>query len=148
MCLLQTRSVASRPKFRGARHGQRGVALIEALVSVLIFSFGVLGLIGLQARAIDYSVDAEDRDRASILAHEIASSMWLQGSVTVTGAQLTAWQTQAQTPTQSGLTSGNVTVTPTAGTTNSADIVVTWRAQSDPASAPNRQFTTRVVIPQ
>lgn len=31
------------------RRGQRGVALIEALIGILIFAFGVLGLVGLQA---------------------------------------------------------------------------------------------------
>lgn len=31
------------------RQGQRGVALIEALIGILIFAFGVLGLVGLQA---------------------------------------------------------------------------------------------------
>lgn len=31
------------------RHGQQGVALIEALIGILIFAFGVLGLVGLQA---------------------------------------------------------------------------------------------------
>ena len=31
---------------------QQGFALLEVLVSILIFSFGVLGLVGLQARAI------------------------------------------------------------------------------------------------
>jgi type IV pilus assembly protein PilV len=114
---------------------------------VLIFSFGVLGLIGLQATAINFSVDAEDRSRASLLANEIASSMWLAGSVTVTSAQLAAWQTRAANATQSGLINGNVTITPTAGTTNSTDIVISWRAQSDAASAPTRQLTTRVILP-
>ena len=123
------------------------MALVEALVSVLIFSFGVLGLIGLQASAINFSVDAEDRNRASLLANEIASSMWLAGSVTLTPAQLAAWQAQAANATQSGLINGNVTVTPTAGAANSTDIVISWRAQSDPTSAPNRQLTTRVILP-
>jgi type IV pilus assembly protein PilV len=31
------------------RPGQHGVALIEALIGILIFAFGVLGLVGLQA---------------------------------------------------------------------------------------------------
>ena len=68
------------------------MALIESLVSILIFSFGVLGLIGLQARAVNYSMDAENRDRAALLANEITSSMWLAGSVTAGTAQLASWQ--------------------------------------------------------
>lgn len=129
------------------RHSQRGVALLEALVSILIFSFGVLGLMGLEASAINFSVDAEDRNRAAVLANEIASSMWLANSVTVTGAQLTAWQGRVNDPTQGGLPGGNVTIIPTAGTTNSVDIALTWQAHTDAAGSQNRQFTTRVILP-
>jgi type IV pilus assembly protein PilV len=32
----------------------RGVGLIEVLVSLLVFSLGVLGLVGLQARSMQY----------------------------------------------------------------------------------------------
>ena len=52
---------------------QQGFALLEVLVSILIFSFGVLGLDRLQARAITLSTDAEDRNRAALLASDIAS---------------------------------------------------------------------------
>ena len=132
---------------RSTRSRQGGVALIESLVSVLIFSFGVLGLIGLQARAVNYSMDAENRDRAALLANEIASSMWLAGSVTASAGQIAAWQARAADAAHSGFPSGNVTITPTAGTTNSADIVITWRAQTDASTAPSRKFTTRVTLP-
>jgi type IV pilus assembly protein PilV len=126
---------------------QRGVALIEALVSILIFSFGVLGLIGLQANAINFSENAEDRIRASVFANEISSSMWLAGSVTVPAAQFTTWQTQIADPTHTGLPNGTVTITPTAATTNSADIVITWKPHTDTAATQTRQFTTRVILP-
>ena len=130
-----------------AGHAQRGVALIEALVSILIFSFGVLGLIGLQANAINFSENAEDRIRASVFANEISSSMWLAGSVTVPAAQFTTWQTQIADPTHTGLPNGTVTITPTAATTNSADIVITWKPHTDTAATQTRQFTTRVILP-
>jgi type IV pilus assembly protein PilV len=123
------------------------MALIEALVSILIFSFGVLGLIGLQASAINFSEDAEDRNRATVLANEIASSMWLAGSVTLPAAQVTAWQTQAADPTHIGLPNGTVAITPTGVTTNSVDILITWKPHSDTAAQQTRQFTTRVILP-
>lgn len=69
---------------------QHGVALLEVLISILIFSFGILGLIGLQARAIGFSLDAEDRNRAALLADDVASLMWLNNSVTLPAADLTA----------------------------------------------------------
>jgi type IV pilus assembly protein PilV len=127
------------------------MALIEVLVSILIFSFGVLGLIGLEASAVNFSVDAEDRNRAALFASDIASSMWINGTVDVTSAQLAplyaAWQTNIHTlalPT--GLPSGLLVITPTAGTTNSADISITWTPQTDQTAQP-RQLTTRVILP-
>jgi len=124
---------------------QRGVALIEALISVLIFAFGVLGLIGLEAQAINFSVDAEDRNRAALFASEIASSMLLNGSVTVSAAQYATWQTAIADPTGTGLPVGTLNIQATAGTTNSADITITWVAQSDPTATP-QQLTTRIIV--
>lgn len=36
----------------GAPHKQQGVALLEALIAVLIFSIGILAVIGLQATSV------------------------------------------------------------------------------------------------
>ena len=130
----------------GAARGQRGLALIEALVSILIFAFGILGLMGLAASAINYSVDAEDRTRASLFANDIASAMWLNGTVTVPATQLATWQTNiANTTLSTGLPSGTLTITATAGTTNSADILITWVQPWDKTTT-TRQFTTRVIL--
>ena len=134
------------PRRTGGRPRQRGVALVEALISILIFSFGVLGLIGLEASAINFSVDAEDRNRAALFASEIASSMWLNGSVTVPAAQLSAWQTSFADPTQVGVPGGTVNVTAVAGTTNSADITLSWVPVSDQV-ATTRSLSTRVTLP-
>jgi len=135
------------------RRAQRGVALIEALISILIFSFGVLGLMGLEARAITFSVDAEDRNRAAVFASEIASTLWLSGSISAgaTTANINAWNTsvKAANSPQTGLPNGTVAVTPVAGTTNAADIVITWQspAHSADASDTTSQLTTRVILP-
>jgi type IV pilus assembly protein PilV len=149
MRFLPTQSLPRCRQFRPVqhRHSQLGVALIEALVSILIFSFGVLGLIGLEASAIRFSVDAEDRNRAALIANEIASNMWLSNSVTVSAAQLTVWKTAIAEPTNGGLPNGSLTITPTGGPTRSADIALTWKAPSDPTGSPDRQFTTRVILP-
>jgi type IV pilus assembly protein PilV len=41
------------------RHTQTGAFLLEALIGILIFSLGILGIVGLQARAIRFTNDAE-----------------------------------------------------------------------------------------
>ena len=116
-------------------------------MSVLIFSVGVIGLIGLEANAISFSVDAEDRNRAAMIANEVASDMWLNNSVTLTSAQSTTWQANVSDMTTGGLPSGTLTITPVAGTTNAADIKITWKPQKDASTDPARQFTTRVILP-
>lgn len=116
-------------------------------MSILIFSFGVLGLIGLEARAINFGVDAEDRNRAALFANEIASSMWLAGTVTVSAGALTSWQTSVADPTKTGLANGTVTITPVTGSTNSTDITITWKPPSRAASDATSKLTTRVILP-
>jgi type IV pilus assembly protein PilV len=121
---------------------------MEALISILLFSFGVLGLIGLQATAINFSVDSEDRNRAAMFASEIASSMWLANTVTVNAGTLATWQTNIATPTNGiGLTNGTLTIVPVAGTTNAADITITWKPPARATASSNSQLTTRVVLP-
>lgn len=123
------------------------MALIEVLVSLLLFAFGLLGLIGLEATAINLSVDSEDRSRAALFASEIASYMWANNSVTVPAAQLTTWNTNCKIlTTETGLPSCIITVTATAGTTNSADVAITWVPIQDKSGNP-RQLTTRVILP-
>ncbi|MDH6167926.1 type IV pilus assembly protein PilV [Variovorax boronicumulans] len=128
---------------------QSGIALLEVLVSILLFSLGILGLIGLQARAISLSTDAQDRNRAALLANDVASAMWLGKSVAAvdTGAG-SAWQKRVSNAAGAGLPSGLLTITPVTGTTNSAEIQITWRAP-DRASTDQQPstLTTRVTLP-
>ena len=57
-------SQTSLPAHAG-RRTQRGGFLLEALVGILIFTLGVLGLLALQGRAIGYSSDAQYRGEAA-----------------------------------------------------------------------------------
>jgi type IV pilus assembly protein PilV len=50
---------------------EQGVAMLEALISILIFSIGILGLIGMQATAIGASTDAKNRANAAMLANSL-----------------------------------------------------------------------------
>ena len=58
------------------RHRQTGAYLLEALIGILIFSFGILGIVGLQAQAIRVTNDAEMRAEAIYLANSLISKMW------------------------------------------------------------------------
>lgn len=55
---------------------EMGATLIEALVAVLIFSIGILGIIGLQAVAVQTVSDAKYRADASFLANAALARLW------------------------------------------------------------------------
>jgi type IV pilus assembly protein PilV len=65
---------------RRSRTRQSGSALIEALISILVFSIGVLSLMALQAVSIKNSADAKYRSDASYLAKQIVAQMWVDRS--------------------------------------------------------------------
>lgn len=60
-----------------SRHLQTGSFLIEALVAILIFAFGILGLVALAAKAVSTQTDSEYRAIASNLADEMLSTIAL-----------------------------------------------------------------------
>ena len=49
--------------------------LLEALIAILIFSLGILGIVGMQASAIGASRDAKYRTDAGMLANEVIGQM-------------------------------------------------------------------------
>jgi type IV pilus assembly protein PilV len=56
---------------------QAGVMLLEALIGILIFSIGILALIGMQGAAIRNTTDARYRSEASFLANQAIGQMWV-----------------------------------------------------------------------
>jgi type IV pilus assembly protein PilV len=86
-----------------ARARQGGVALLEALIGILIFSIGILAVVGMQATAIRTVTDSKYRSEAAFLASQLMTQMWTdagniaQYSFNGTGvppARLTAWVAQ------------------------------------------------------
>ena len=55
---------------------QQGVMLIEALIGILIFSIGILALIGMQGVAIKNTADSRYRSEAAFLANQVVGQMW------------------------------------------------------------------------
>lgn len=56
----------------------RGVGLVEQLVALLIFSIGVLGLIGLQAAATRTQTAGKFRGDAAYLGSELIGTLWAE----------------------------------------------------------------------
>lgn len=59
---------------------QQGIVLLEALVAVLLFSMGVLALVGLQAAMMKNTEDSKFRSEASFIAQQRLGIMWANPS--------------------------------------------------------------------
>jgi type IV pilus assembly protein PilV len=123
-----------------SKKSQAGVLLLEALIAILIFSFGLLGLVGLQAVATQNSSNAEERAKASMMANDIVSVMWVKNSLNPT-ADVTAWKLQVADIAKSGLpnATGDVAVLGKVAT-----VTVTWRA---PSKTDSNRYITNVSMP-
>ena len=76
---------------------QQGIFLLEALIAILIFSFGILGLVGMQSKAISAQSDAQYRIEAANYADKILGQIWLgmdRTSATTIQNSLSAFQHQ------------------------------------------------------
>ena len=130
---------------------QAGATLIEVLISLLIFSLGVLGLVGMQAKAVNYAVSSEDRSTASALANDLVAAMWAQQTNTASNpttnpSNYSAWQTlvSSRLPGGSGTVSTCTTVnTTTCTTANTTTVTITWQPTNSSSSS---TYYTQVVI--
>ena len=64
------------PKPSPAAAAQQGVVIIEVLVAILVFSVGVLAIVGLQAAMIKSTADAKYRADASYIAQSRIGRIW------------------------------------------------------------------------
>ena len=104
------------------RHPDRGSALVEVLVSVLLFSVGILGLVRLLGTAVKDAGEIEYRAQAATIADEQIGRMWLDRSQLATYVGNT---TVAQLP------SGTRTV---AVNGNVVTVTIGWQPPGGPAS--------------
>jgi type IV pilus assembly protein PilV len=80
--MMRTSTAAAphpRGRIRSGRspgRGSAGIVLIEALVAILIFAFGVLGIVGLQAAMVKAQSASKFRGDAAYLADGILGAMW------------------------------------------------------------------------
>jgi type IV pilus assembly protein PilV len=79
---MRVRAPIDGPNARSAT-SQRGSFLLEALISVLIVAFGVLGSIGLIARSMQTIDDAKYRGEAAFLASSLVAQMWIANKATL-----------------------------------------------------------------
>ncbi len=103
---------------------QQGIVLLEALIAILIFSMGILALVGLQASMIKNTTGTKFRGDASYIAQQVIGAMWADpaNASTLVGANVSVLE----------LPGGKRTVTQP--TTGQFKVIVGWTEPSETAA--------------
>jgi len=145
------------------RGKQQGSMLLEGLIAILIFSMGILAVVGLQAASIKNTTDAKFRSDAAFLANKVMAQMWVADDplganlaplFNTGGAGYNAWLPEVQSGLP-GATGANVPtivvargpVDPAANTSNNtATVTLAWQAPGD--SVAHSYVATGVIAKQ
>lgn len=128
---------------------QGGVVLIEALIGILIFSVGILALIGMQAVAVKNTIEAQYRTEAGFLANEIIGQIWVSNAspaafataTACTAAPCSTWVTKVQ-----GMMPGSTgALAPTIVVAGSQVTVTVFWQKAGETSSHNHQVVAQIV---
>ena len=137
---------------------QKGVLLLEAMIAILLFSVGVLAVVGLQANAIKNVSQSKYRSDAAFLADQILGQMWSDRTNIATYAypggnssNVTAWATQVQTTLPNATTPNAPTIViapqayvgPPSYTAYTVTITVKWKSPDE--STAHQHVTTALI---
>ena len=112
---------------------QQGVVLIEAMISIVLFSIGVLAIVGLQASMVKHTSESKFRMDAGYIAQQRVGAMWADPSNLAT-------YLEANTDISSLLPNGRRT------TTQAGDqytVTITWQ---QPGEAQHTFSTTATIV--
>jgi type IV pilus assembly protein PilV len=153
---------------------QSGLILLEAMVAILIFTIGVIALMGVQAAAMRSTSDSKIRMDAEFFVDQLLSEMTIDargaGGIidfnnrlfprydsTQNGPGFQRWRNRVIDVANGGLP-GAVAEPPTVTVTDQptlasstmvrVDVVVRWRAPNDAASEPARRVVSSSIINQ
>ena len=144
---------------------QAGSVLLEALIAILIFSMGILAIVGLQAASAQASTEARYRTEASLLANQLIGQMWVSDKASLatsfkspTGTAYQAWRGNVSAPvagtviaTLPGAAANPPTVSVAStslpsGTSSEVTITIFWKSPSAAADDPPHKYTTTALI--
>lgn len=104
------------------KSSQEGIVLLEAMIAILIFSFAILGIVGLQAAMIKNISESKFRAEAAHIAQQTIGQMWADpANLAASGVAATIFSNSNV----ANLPSGTLTVAPTAP--NQYRVTVTWQ---------------------
>lgn len=135
---------------------ERGVALLEALVAILIFSVGILAAVGMMGTAVKNVTEAKHRTEAAFLTNKLIGQMWADAANIASYAypgsgavptRLTAWIAQTDQLPAGPTMRPIITVSSTTATGGMVTIQVRWQlAQEQSQGLPPHSYTAMAAI--
>ena len=120
-----------KPKRSPLKSVQQGVVLIEAMIAILIFSFGVLGIIGLQAAMVKNTSESKYRADASNIAQQAIGQMWSDPANLPTTALPCLVSPYIQSTNIANLPNGSLIISQPTACTSEYLFKVTWQAPGE-----------------
>ena len=131
-----------------------GFVLLDAMIAVVVFSIGIVGMVALQGSAIQMTGSANYRLNAALATDQVIAQMWgndptqlanlYQGASGAGGANYLSWiksidcsQTTAGSNCLPGVSANPPTITVASQTTNTGNteylvtVTLNWQAPSD-----------------
>jgi type IV pilus assembly protein PilV len=118
------KEIAMSLDLKNGPENQAGVAIIEAMIAILIFSIGVLGIVGMQANMVKNTSESKLRNDASYIAQQQIGRLWTMPDSLPTDGVSTTTDISDQLP------GGSLTIT-RAG--NQYTVTVRWRQPGEAA---------------
>lgn len=141
------------------RSGQGGSVILEAMIAILIFSMGILALMGMQVAAVNAVAESKYRSDASFLANQIIGQIWADRANLVSyacnpcvasgaaNAEVMAWVTEIQSGTLRlpGVDDANnqPTIAVAAASSNQVTVTIFWKA---PNAAAQRNHSVTAYV--
>lgn len=124
------------------RAATSGFTLLEVLVALLVLSIGLLGLAGLQLRALQYSHSGYQRTLVNLQAQDLIERMWTH--LRNPRAEWEEWQAahQASLPEWSGSL-----IDAPGGEPGAYELTIAWRDARFVGSAERHSLSYRVRLP-
>lgn len=76
-------------KSQSSRRSQQGVAMLEVLIAFFVLSIGLLGLAGLQMKALQFNQSAFQQSQAAVSVYDMLDRMRMNRSAATTGGYTT-----------------------------------------------------------
>ena len=113
--------------------------LLEGLIAIVLFSMGILALMGLQAVAIKNTADAKYRAEAAFLANQIIGQMWADNPNILTSyttpppgnGNVTAWLVSAAGSLPNGTGVIAVVTVPSVPPTYRVTVTISWQGPQE-----------------